>query len=65
VRGAAVDHRPNRDRRAAKSPSAVTEVICFNANIHLAISLKQTMLNFAAHRRPEHYGLIVARVGRR
>jgi predicted amidohydrolase len=40
-----------------------TEVVCFNADIDLAANLKRTMFNFAAHRRPEHYRLIVERVG--
>ena len=48
---------------AAKSASEEDEVICFNADIDLAADLKRTMFNFAAHRRPEHYGLIVERVG--
>jgi len=47
----------------AKSVSEEDEVICFNADIDLATNLKQTMFNFAAHRRPEHYRLIVDRVG--
>jgi hypothetical protein len=38
-------------------------VIVFNADVDLAQNLKQTMFNFAAHRRPEHYKLIVERVG--
>ncbi len=48
---------------AAKSASEEDEVICFNADMDLAADLKRTMFNFAAHRRPEHYGLIVERVG--
>ena len=48
---------------AAKSASEEDEVICFNADIDLAADLKRTMFNFAAHRRPEHYGLIVDRIG--
>ena len=31
--------------------------------IDLAANLKNTMFNFAAHRRPEHYRLIVERTG--
>jgi hypothetical protein len=38
-------------------------VISFNADIDLAADLKRTMFNFAAHRRPEHYRLIVDRTG--
>ena len=48
---------------AAKSSSEEDEVIVFNADIDLAQNLKRTMFNFAAHRRPEHYKLIVERVG--
>jgi len=38
-------------------------VICVNADLDLAADLKRTVFNFAAHRRPEHYRLIVERVG--
>ena len=48
---------------AAKSQSEEDEVICHNCDIDLAANLKKTMFNFAAHRRPEHYRLIVERVG--
>ena len=48
---------------AVKSQSEDDEVICFNCDIDLATNLKKTMFNFAAHRRPEHYRLIVERVG--
>ena len=48
---------------AAKSVTEEDEVICFNADIDLAADLKRTMFNFAAHRRPEHYQLIVDRIG--
>ncbi|MBC7779926.1 MAG: N-carbamoyl-D-amino-acid hydrolase [Proteobacteria bacterium] len=48
---------------AARSMSEDDEVICFNADIDLATDLKRTMFDFAAHRRPEHYRLIVERVG--
>ena len=47
----------------ARSVSEEDEVVCFNADIDLANDLKKTMFNFAAHRRPEHYRLIVERVG--
>ena len=46
-----------------KSATEEDEVICYNADIDLAQNLKKTMFNFAAHRRPEHYKLIVERVG--
>jgi len=48
---------------AAKSQTEDDEVICINADIDMATNLKRTMFNFAAHRRPEHYRLIVERVG--
>jgi predicted amidohydrolase len=48
---------------AVKSSTEEDEVILFNCDIDLAANLKKTMFNFAAHRRPEHYGLIVERVG--
>ncbi len=48
---------------AVKSSTEADEVICFNCDIDLAANLKRTMFNFAAHRRPEHYRLIVERVG--
>ncbi len=48
---------------AAKSLSEEDEVICVDADLDLATNLKRTVFNFAAHRRPEHYKLIVERVG--
>lgn len=48
---------------AAKSATEDDEVICFDCDIDLAQNLKRTMFDFAAHRRPEHYRLIVERVG--
>jgi len=48
---------------AAKSQTEEDEVICYNCDIDLAANLKKTMFNFAAHRRPEHYRLIVERTG--
>ena len=48
---------------AAKTTTEEDEVICFNCDIDLAQNLKRTMFDFAAHRRPEHYRLIVERVG--
>ena len=48
---------------AVKSSTEEDEVIFFNADIDLAANLKRTMFNFAAHRRPEHYRMIVERVG--
>jgi N-carbamoyl-D-amino-acid hydrolase len=48
---------------AAKTTTEDDEVVCVNCDIDLATNLKQTMFDFAAHRRPEHYRLIVERVG--
>jgi len=48
---------------AVKSQTEEDEVVCANCDIDLAANLKKTMFNFAAHRRPEHYRLIVERVG--
>jgi predicted amidohydrolase len=48
---------------AVKSSTEEDEVIVFDCDIDLAANLKRTMFNFAAHRRPEHYKLIVERVG--
>jgi predicted amidohydrolase len=48
---------------AVKSQTEEDEVICTNADIDMAANLKRTMFNFAAHRRPEHYRMIVERVG--
>ena len=47
----------------ARSVSDEDEVVGFNADIDLANDLNKTMFNFAAHRRPKHYKLIVKRVG--
>jgi predicted amidohydrolase len=48
---------------AAKSQTEADEVIVCDADIDLAADLKRTMFDFAAHRRPEHYRLIVERTG--
>src|SRR5438067_9582296 len=48
---------------AAKSRSEGDEVIGDDCDGGVAADLKKTMFNFAAHRRPEHYRLIVDRVG--
>jgi predicted amidohydrolase len=48
---------------AVKSATEEDEVIVFNCDVDLAANLKRTMFDFAAHRRPEHYRLIVERVG--
>ena len=46
-----------------KSATEDDEVIVFDADVDLAQNLKRTMFDFAAHRRPEHYRMIVERVG--
>ncbi len=48
---------------AVKSQTEEDEAIVYNCDIDLAANLKKTMFNFAAHRRPEHYRLIVERTG--
>ena len=48
---------------AVKSQTEEDEVVVVNADIDMAANLKRTMFNFAAHRRPEHYRLIVERIG--
>lgn len=47
----------------AKSVSEDDEVIVHDADLSLGDDLRRTMFNLAAHRRPEHYRLIVERVG--
>lgn len=47
----------------AKSVSEEDEVIVHDADLSLGDDLRRTMFNLAAHRRPEHYRLIVERVG--
>ena len=39
------------------------ELISFDADLDLAQDLKRTMFNYAAHRRPEHYRILIDRVG--
>lgn len=47
----------------AKTTSEDDEVIVHECDLSLGDDLRRTMFNLAAHRRPEHYGLIVERVG--
>ncbi|MEZ5650251.1 MAG: N-carbamoyl-D-amino-acid hydrolase [Burkholderiaceae bacterium] len=47
----------------AKTVSEDDEVIVHDADLSLGDDLRRTMFNLAAHRRPEHYRLIVERVG--
>jgi predicted amidohydrolase len=48
---------------AVRSATEEDEVVCFNCDIDLAANLTRTPFHSAAHRRPEHYRLIVERVG--
>jgi N-carbamoyl-D-amino-acid hydrolase len=47
----------------AKSVTEEDELIVFGADLDLAQDLKRTMFNYAAHRRPEHYRILIDRVG--
>jgi predicted amidohydrolase len=48
---------------AAKTSSEEDEVIVHRADLSLGEDLRRTMFNLAAHRRPEHYQMLVDRVG--
>ena len=47
----------------AQAQSEDDEVIFANADLALSDNFRQNVFNFATHRRPEHYKLIVERVG--
>ncbi len=47
----------------AQSQSEDDEVIFVNADLAVGDRFRQNVFNFAAHRRPEHYGLILERTG--
>lgn len=47
----------------AKTVGEDDELISFDADLDLAQNLKRTMFNYAAHRRPEHYRILIDRVG--
>jgi predicted amidohydrolase len=47
----------------AKTSSEEDEVIVHTVDLALGENLRKTMFNLAAHRRPEHYKLIVERTG--
>jgi predicted amidohydrolase len=47
----------------AKTSTEDDEVIVHDCDLSLSDDLRRTMFNLAAHRRPEHYGLIVERTG--
>ena len=48
---------------AAQASTEDDEVIFFNCDLALGDTFRQHVFNFAKHRRPEHYSLIVERVG--
>jgi predicted amidohydrolase len=47
----------------AQAATEDDEVIFCQADLSLGDNFKQNIFNFAAHRRPEHYGLMLERVG--
>lgn len=47
----------------ARTSSEDDEVIVHECDLSLGDDLRRTMFNLAAHRRPEHYGLLVERAG--
>lgn len=47
----------------ARTASEDDEVIVHNVDLALGDNLRRTMFNLAAHRRPEHYKLLVERTG--
>ena len=48
---------------AAQAATEDDELIFFNCDLALGDTFRQHVFNFAMHRRPEHYSLIVERVG--
>ena len=48
---------------AAQAMSEDDELIMFDADLSMGESIRQNVFNFAKHRRPEHYGLILERTG--
>ena len=47
----------------AKSATEDDELVSAEVDLDLAQNLKRTMFNYAAHRRPEHYRILIDRVG--
>jgi predicted amidohydrolase len=47
----------------AQAATLEDEVIVADADLDACLPMKRKMFDFAAHRRPEHYGLITARAG--
>ena len=48
---------------AAQATTEEDEVIAVNADLDIAAAFRKNVFDFARHRRPEHYRLIVERVG--
>jgi predicted amidohydrolase len=48
----------------ARARSEGDEVVVADVDLDLSEPYRQSVFNFAAHRRPENYSLIVDRVGR-
>lgn len=47
----------------AQAVTVEDEVVTAPCDLDMGALYKETILNFAAHRRPEHYGLIIERIG--
>lgn len=47
----------------AQAQSEEDELIFFNADLAIGETFREHVFNFAKHRRPEHYGLIIERTG--
>ena len=47
----------------AQAHTLEDEVIAYECDLEEGRFNKQTIFNFAAHRRPEHYGIITAQTG--
>ena len=47
----------------AKSNTEEDEVVSYDCDMELGEYIRNTTFNFAKHRRPEHYKLIVERTG--
>ena len=47
----------------AQSVSEADEVLVADCNLDLGKYLRDTVFNFEAHRRPEHYGIITSQTG--
>lgn len=48
---------------AAQATTEQDEVITVNADLDIAVAFRKNIFDFARHRRPEHYKLIVERIG--